>query len=98
MSFLFPATVHAFNIYHTGYRWYYYIDGRYDFKQLLSSDGFSYKLPYIFGVFGSILLAIIAHFMLYVPGLYRILSFASIASAGVVVIYEAFETILGKVM
>ncbi|VDM40727.1 unnamed protein product [Toxocara canis] len=98
MSYLFPATIHAINIYHTGYRWYYCIDGRYDFKQLLSSSDFSYKLPYIFAVFGSVVLAVVGHFALKMQGLYVMCSYASIATSGIVLIDEAFEAVLSKIM
>uniref|UniRef100_A0A915ABA5 DUF7087 domain-containing protein n=1 Tax=Parascaris univalens TaxID=6257 RepID=A0A915ABA5_PARUN len=98
ISFLFPVTMHALNIYHTGYRWYYHIDGRYDFKQLLSSNDFGYKLPYMLAVLGSFLLAIVGHFMLRIEGLYLICSYISIATSGVVLINEAFAAIISKLM
>uniref|UniRef100_A0A0M3HZA7 Membrane spanning protein n=1 Tax=Ascaris lumbricoides TaxID=6252 RepID=A0A0M3HZA7_ASCLU len=98
MSFLFPTILHAINLYHIGYRWYYCIDGRHDFKQLLSLNDFNYKLPYIFDVFGGILLALVAHVMLYIPGLYRICSYVSIACAGVTIAVELLEAILSKLI
>uniref|UniRef100_A0A915ADH0 DUF7087 domain-containing protein n=1 Tax=Parascaris univalens TaxID=6257 RepID=A0A915ADH0_PARUN len=49
VSFLFPTALHVINLHHIGYRWYYCIDGRHSFKQLLSLNDFNYKLPYIFG-------------------------------------------------
>lgn len=49
-------------------------------------------------VFGGILLALVAHVMLYIPGLYRICSYVSIACAGVTIAVELLEAILSKLI
>uniref|UniRef100_A0A915ABU7 DUF7087 domain-containing protein n=1 Tax=Parascaris univalens TaxID=6257 RepID=A0A915ABU7_PARUN len=49
-------------------------------------------------VFGGILLALVAHFMLYMPGLYRLCSYVSIVCAGVTIVVELLEAICSKLI
>lgn len=49
LYFLIPLAVHLLNIYHTGSRLYYNIDGRYDLKQMLAVKDTNIKAKYAFG-------------------------------------------------
>uniref|UniRef100_A0A0M3HZA8 ABC transmembrane type-1 domain-containing protein n=1 Tax=Ascaris lumbricoides TaxID=6252 RepID=A0A0M3HZA8_ASCLU len=50
LYFLIPLAVHLLNIYHTGSRLYYNIDGRYDLKQMLAVKDTNIKAKYAFEI------------------------------------------------
>lgn len=49
--FVIPVAVHCVNLYHTGKRFYYNIDGRFDFSQMLTVKNLMLKAKYASGLF-----------------------------------------------
>ncbi|KHN79697.1 hypothetical protein Tcan_09608 [Toxocara canis] len=102
LYFLFPLGLHLVNIYHTGKRLYYNIDGRYDLKQMNSVKDIQIKARYAFAVFGSLLLALVTHFIAGpIPSnlsalIYNLANYASLAASGGVLTAELYETFKPK--
>uniref|UniRef100_A0A915ABF8 DUF7087 domain-containing protein n=2 Tax=Parascaris univalens TaxID=6257 RepID=A0A915ABF8_PARUN len=102
LYFLIPLAVHLLNIYHTGSRLYYSIDGRYDLKQMLAVKDINIKAKYAFAVFGSVVLALMGHLVVgSIPStlsalIYTLSDYASLAAASVVLAAEIYETCKGS--
>uniref|UniRef100_A0A1I7Z9P3 DUF3796 domain-containing protein n=1 Tax=Steinernema glaseri TaxID=37863 RepID=A0A1I7Z9P3_9BILA len=62
-NFLFPVIFLLAEMLIVGKRWYHSIDGRFDFKQMLSVADSGMKIQYAINVFGGFLLALIVHGM-----------------------------------
>ncbi|VDN37236.1 unnamed protein product [Gongylonema pulchrum] len=99
LYFIFPLIVHLGNLYHTLYRHYYSLDGRFDMARVLDVEDLNMKARYAFASMGSFMLAILGHFMLrdISSTLYHIADIASIASSGFILAYEVIETVKSKI-
>ncbi|KAK0429475.1 hypothetical protein QR680_011397 [Steinernema hermaphroditum] len=62
-NFLLPVVFLLAQILVVGKRWYHSIDGRFDFKQMLSVADSRMKVQYAINVFGGFVLALMVHWM-----------------------------------
>ncbi|KAE9550843.1 hypothetical protein FO519_005947 [Halicephalobus sp. NKZ332] len=102
LGFLVPFALIAGNIFLSGKRWYYQIDGRYDAQQLTQVSDPSLKAQYGLALFGGVLLSLLAHtFTPVIPSsmasvIYYLGDYASIATSFVVAGWEVFEGLKNK--
>ncbi|CAD5205973.1 unnamed protein product [Bursaphelenchus okinawaensis] len=61
-GFLLPFIFICLNVYLVFRRWYYSIDGRYDFQKFLGVNKPQLKLHYFIALFASAILTLLAHF------------------------------------
>ncbi|CAD5208713.1 unnamed protein product [Bursaphelenchus xylophilus] len=100
-GFLLPFIVICLNFYLVFKRWYYSIDGRYDFQKLIGVNKNQLRLHYFIALFGSLILSLLAHFLGpdlsggFTTFLYNISNYLSVSCAiciAAVDCYEGYKT------